>query len=114
MNKKSLIINFATVVVLAAGLSCFIAQGAEGVSPLLPGATTGNPAGVLPPDGLYFSMDAEYEYGHVVDGSGDTARTPGGEKIKEKNSSAVASLLWVPGWEVLGARYGAAIAQPYK
>jgi hypothetical protein len=91
-----------------------MAWGAEGISPLLPGATTGGAAGALPPDGIYFSTDAEYEYGHVVDGAGNTARTPGGEKIKEKNISVVPSILWVPGWEVWGARYGAAIAQPYK
>ncbi len=114
MRKKSIIINCATAIILATGFSSFMAQSAEGISPLLPGATTGGAAGALPPDGLYFSMDTEYEYGHVSDGSGDTARTPGGERIKEKNASAVASLLWVPGWNVLGARYGAAIAQPYK
>ncbi|WP_165934125.1 transporter [Sodalis ligni] len=114
MKKNIFIINFAAVTLLTTGLPCFMAQSAEGISPLLPGATTGGAAGALPPDGIYFSMDAEYEYGHVSDGSGDTARTPGGEKIKEKNASAVASLLWAPGWEILGARYGAAIAQPYK
>jgi hypothetical protein len=86
----------------------------EAISPLQPGATTGNAAGLLPPDGWYFSADFDYETGYVKNGSGDTAITPGGQKIKASNSAEVASLLWVPGWEILGARYAMAIAQPYK
>lgn len=87
---------------------------AEGIGPLQPGATTGNAAGMLPPPGLYFSGDADFETGYVKNGSGDTAKTPGGQKIKASNWAQVASLLWVPGWEVFGANYAMAIAQPYK
>ncbi len=90
------------------------AYAAEGIGPLQPGATTGNAAGLLPPPGLYFSGDADFETGYVKNGSGDTAKTPAEQKIKASNWAQVASLLWVPGWDVFGARYAMAIAQPYK
>jgi hypothetical protein len=92
--------------------NCSIA--AEGISPLQPGATTGNPAGALPPPGLYLMLDANYEGGKLKNERGKTARTPGGQTIKASNVSSVAALTWVPGWEILGARYAVAIAQPYK
>ncbi|MCG8709192.1 transporter [Brenneria sp. 4F2] len=90
------------------------AVAAEGISPLQPGATTGNAAGALPPPGLYLITDVAYEAGKLKNEQGKTARTPAGQRIKAANVSSVAALTWVPGWEVLGARYAAAIAQPYK
>lgn len=104
----------ANAVCLLSSTISFSTSAAEGITPLQPGATTGNPAGLLPPEGLYLSVDLDYETGYVKNGANKTARTPGGTKIKAQNSSDVASLLWVPGWAVLGARYGMAIAQPYK
>lgn len=85
----------------------------ENVTPLQPGATTGNAAGLLPPDGLYFTLDSSYETGSLRNEDGDKALTPGGS-VKLKVVSTAASLLWVPGWEVLGARYGASIVQPQR
>lgn len=90
------------------------AIAAEGISPLQPGATTGNAAGALPPPGLYLMTDVAYEKGKLKNERGETARTPTGQRIKASNVSSVAALVWVPGWEVLGARYAAAVAQPYK
>ncbi|QTF09036.1 hypothetical protein HC231_14810 [Brenneria izadpanahii] len=90
------------------------AIAAEGISPLQPGATTGNAAGALPPPGLYLMADVASEGGKLKDERGKTARTPAGQRIKASNISSVAALTWVPGWEALGARYAAAIAQPYK
>ncbi|MFE8115882.1 SphA family protein [Brenneria goodwinii] len=87
--------------------------GVENVTPLQPGATTGNAAGMLPPDGLYFSFASSYETGYLRDENGDKAQTPGGS-VKLKVNSSAASLLWVPGWEVMGARYGLSITQPYR
>lgn len=102
----------------AAGLllctAAMTVYAAEGVSPLQPGATTGNPAGALPPPGLYFAADVAYETGKIKNGEGKTAVLPNGQQIKAKNVSAVMALTWVPGWEVLGARYAMGIAQPYK
>ena len=73
----------------------------------LRGATQGQPLGALPPPGLYggFALDAT--------GLGSS---PG----KGNQSTAVAtnpafgygeSLLWVPGWTIFGASYGATIVQ---
>lgn len=100
---------------LAVGLClssvCFTAGAAEGISPLQPGATTGNPAGALPPPGVYLSVDANYEWGNLQDGSANDRTEP---KIKIGNVSSVANLTYVPGWEVLGASYAMSVAQPYK
>lgn len=90
---------------------CFTAGAAEGISPLQPGATTGNPAGALPPPGVYLSLDADYEWGKLQDGSANDRTEP---QIEIANVSTVASLTYVPGWEVLGASYAMSFAQPYK
>jgi hypothetical protein len=90
------------------------AMAAEGISPLQPGATTGVPAGALPPAGFYLMMDTDYEGGKVQNDNGDTAVTPAGQTIKASNISAVMALTWVTDQEIWGARYAAAIAQPYK
>ncbi|WP_095834342.1 SphA family protein [Brenneria goodwinii] len=90
------------------------AIAAEGISPLQPGATTGNAAGALPPPGWYLMADVASEGGKLKNEQGKTARTPTGQRIKASNVSSVVALTWVPGWEVLGASYAAAIAQPYK
>lgn len=95
-----------TIGVLAATNSV---QALEGVSPLQPGATTGNAAGALPPPGLYFGYDIDYEWGKLH-GKGSNK----GINIKARNSSMVASLVWSTPYKFLGARYAMGIAQPYK
>lgn len=101
---------------VAAGLAAVIAgtgaaQAAEGISPMQPGGTTGNPAGALPPPGLYFSWDTDYEFGKLKNASAKEQTMP---KLSASNVSSVAALLWVPGWKILGADYGAALIQPIK
>ena len=78
---------------------------AEGVSPLQPGATTGNHAGALPPEGFYFGYDVNYEWGKI--------HSPN-VSIKASNVSMVASLLWSTPYKFFGANYAIGIAQPYK
>ncbi|WP_040975835.1 SphA family protein [Necropsobacter massiliensis] len=79
--------------------------GAEGVSPLQPGATTGNHAGALPPEGFYFGYDVDYEWGKL--------HSPN-VRVKASNVSMVATLLWSTPYQFLGANYAMGIAQPYK
>ncbi|PWC18039.1 hypothetical protein DDT52_15330 [Brenneria roseae subsp. roseae] len=105
--------QLARFTLLSAVIALPAAYGVENVTPLQPGATTGSAAGLLPPDGLYFSLDSSYETGSLRNEDGDKAQTPGGS-VKLKVISTAASLLWVPGWEVLGARYGLSIVQPYR
>jgi hypothetical protein len=91
------------------------AQAFEGgaVTALQPGVTTGNAAGALPPPGLYYNTDADWETGTVVGGSGHKVSIAG-QNLHASNVAWVNSLLWVPGWHFLGADYGAMIAQPIK
>ncbi|QTF09832.1 hypothetical protein HC231_19315 [Brenneria izadpanahii] len=111
MNHINRWVNAALLT--AAALAAPAVYGVENVTPLQPGATTGSATGMLPPDGLYFSFGSSYETGSLRDENGDKAQTPGGS-VKLKVVSSVASLLWVPGWEVLGARYGLSVTQPYR
>ncbi|WP_439295111.1 SphA family protein [Lonepinella sp. BR2882] len=100
INKKLKKLLITTV--LATSSTAF-AQ--EGVSPLQPGATTGNPAGALPPPGVYFGYDVDYEWGKL--------HSPN-VRIKASNVSMIASLVWSTPYKVLGANYAMGIAQPYK
>ena len=94
--------------------SAGVAHSAEKKSPMMPGAATGN-AAALPPEGLYFSNTVTIESGKLQNGSGNPAVVPGtGSNIKSMNVDLAPSLLWVPGWNVLGANYGMAITQPFQ
>ncbi|WP_162183151.1 SphA family protein [Mannheimia massilioguelmaensis] len=94
--------SLSAATLLLATISAF-AQ--EGVSPLQPGATTGNPAGALPPEGIYFGYDVDYEWGKLHSEP---------VKIKASNVSMVATLVWSTPYKLLGANYAMGIAQPYK
>lgn len=85
----------------------------EGLTPHQPGATTGTHAGALPPAVLWISVNSTFETGVVKNGDGSTAKISGG-KNKLSNTGLAVSAAWVPGWRLLGARYGAMLVQPYK
>lgn len=110
--------NFVRIMLAAStcwfGIAMVPAMAAEGISPLQPGATTGSPAGALPPPGVYLMSDTNYEGGKLKNDAGDTAVTPAGQKITASNISSVLALTWVTDTQIWGARYAMAIAQPYK
>lgn len=117
MNVRFFSSSCKTVVIVALCVSsmCFNVNAASVASAKQPGNSTGNPAGALPPEGVYLAVDADYEWGELHNGSDGTASINGViDKIKISNVSAVANLTWVPGWKVFGASYAMAIAQPYK
>lgn len=115
MKNTNKLSAFALVPSLAfMAVAAMPSMASEGVSPLQPGATTGAPAGALPPPGFYLNMDADYEAGQLKDGNGDNATIPTGQTVKASNISSVVALTWSTEYELLGARYAAAIAQPYK
>jgi hypothetical protein len=110
--------NFVRMMLAASacwyGIAMVPAMAAEGINPLQPGATTGSPAGALPPPGVYLMSDTNYEGGKLKNDAGDTAVTPAGQKITASNMCSVLALTWVTDTQILGARYAVAIAQPYK
>ncbi|SED23633.1 Putative MetA-pathway of phenol degradation [Bradyrhizobium erythrophlei] len=67
---------------------------------IIPGATTGTPAGAVPPPGLYFANTVYY----------GTGAGPAGTTIASGGESPF--FLWVPGWNFLGASYAATIGFP--
>ena len=88
----------------------------ESISPLQPGATTGVPNAALPPPGLYLTIDTDYAWGKMRNNDGDVSHvTPDGvPNVRASNEEIAAALMWVPGWQFLGASYAAVIAQPFK
>ncbi len=100
------------VIALAAGAAslALVQQAAalESRPPMQPGATTGAPAGALPPAGIYANIDTYYSSGTVVNGEGQNTG------IKLAGAGGAVRLLDVPGWRILGASYGAAIIQPFN
>lgn len=101
-NKKA-VMSLKTLAVLLPLSGAVWAQ--EGVTPLQPGATTGNPTGALPPPGLYFGYDVDYEWGKLHSKN---------VNIKASNVSMVASLVWSTPYKFLGANYAMGVALPYK
>lgn len=97
-------------------LTANAAFGMEKFSPMLPGVTTGVPAGALPPDGWYFNLSVFPQNGSLKDGSGNNAfiPAPGVGQPKVSNLGVSPQVMWVPGVEFLGARYAAMITQPFN
>ncbi|QOZ51480.1 transporter [Bradyrhizobium sp. CCBAU 53338] len=74
-----------------------------------PGITLGGGSAGTPPPGLYM-FDQAYTYQANIVGPG--APNVGGAPTSVKVAGVASGLLWVPGWEVLGAQYNAVIVQP--
>ncbi len=81
------------------------------VDPHLPGVTESIPVGALPPPGFYFSNDLAYIDAGFQTGSGKELTTPAGG-INVIAWVEVPLLLRSSPWRILGAQYGAFIAQP--
>lgn len=92
------------------------ANGAESITPLQPGATTGIPNAALPPPGVYFTLDGDYAWGIMRNNTGAVSHIPGDNNpnVQADNYEGVGVLLWSTPWQLFGANYGAALAQPVK
>ncbi len=78
----------------------------------LNGATIGLPLGAAPPPGLYTGLETAYL--GVVAGSSTNGHATGnqGTLVLPAIAQAV-PLLWVPGWNFLGATYSASVVQAF-
>ncbi len=107
MSNRLIIKAAITTTAVACCLSCSVGA-VEKFSAYEPGATTRSPTGSLPPPGMYITDDFYVARGtSFVDSSGK------GIPITVQNIVNVPTLLWVPGWSLLGAQYGAIVLQPY-
>jgi len=78
----------------------------------LTGATIGLPLGALPPPGLYTGLETAYlGLGHGTASTGTFI--PGGAKLVLPAIAQAVPLLWVPGWNFLGASYGMSVVQAF-
>ncbi|HEX7816435.1 SphA family protein [Dyella sp.] len=101
--SRNTIVSRALACIIGIGLTWAAASHAsENLSPFLPGATTGVPAGALPPPGLYYDDTFYLTHGdQLKDGAGH------GIPLKLRNYTNTSLFLWVPGWKLLGADYAA-------
>jgi hypothetical protein len=78
----------------------------------LNGATIGLALGALPPPGLYTGLETAYL--GMLSGSGTSGKAAGnfGGSVLPALAQAV-PLLWVPGWNFLGASYSASVVQAF-
>jgi hypothetical protein len=79
----------------------------------LRGATIGIPLGALPPPGLYGALETfvgANDAGVGQNGAAEGANQ--GHGLTVFGEAIVPSLLWVPGWDFLGANVGFAVIQP--
>ncbi len=83
----------------------FAGRAEEGITPYLPGATTGVPVGALPPPGYFATEDNYVVFGELKGSSGQSI------PVRITNSSVAVSLLWSSPYHVLGAQYGAGFVQ---
>jgi hypothetical protein len=78
----------------------------------LSGATVGIPGGALPPPGLYTGLETAYL--GLAQGVPSTGNfLPGGVRLTLPAIANAIPLLWVPGWNFLGATYGATVVQAF-
>ena len=70
------------------------------------GVTIGAPVGALPPPGVYMNFNYLRYEADVVDKHGDKTG------FHDVVASPSAQLLFVPGWQILGAAYGAYVVAP--
>jgi hypothetical protein len=92
---------------LGAAALCASALPAAASSFTQPGATTGSPAGVVPPPGLYFANSANWGSGGSLS---SVAPVPGASAAV---GVEVPAFIYVPGWNFLGASYAATVAFPF-
>jgi hypothetical protein len=84
----------------------------------LNGATIGLPLGALPPPGLYTGLETAYLGVLDPNGQGHStgnqcAAVPGGGCGNLPAIAQAVPLLWVPGWNFLGASYSASVVQAF-
>jgi len=84
----------------------------------LNGATIGLPLGALPPAGLYTGLETAYL--GLLAGASNNGHSAGNQCSPTAAGCAVlpaiaqaVPLLWVPGWNFLGATYGASVVQAF-
>ena len=85
------------------------AKAAEYYSPMQPGASTGVPAGALPPPGLYAHFDTYFQTGQLKNGNGKNVAG-----VKLNGANITSQLLYVPGWRFLGANYAMRLTIPFN
>jgi len=84
------------------------AQAMEQYEPQLPGATEGTAAGLMPPPGLYGSVQVYTMAYTLHNNAGQTTRDYANNKVISP------TLLWNSGKKIFGADYGVQIIQPFQ
>ncbi len=78
----------------------------------LTGASIGIPLGAAPPPGIYTGLETAY-LGMVGNGGWTTGNFFIGGRVTLPAIAQAVPLLWVPGWNFLGATYSASVVQAF-
>jgi hypothetical protein len=78
----------------------------------LNGATIGLPLGALPPPGLYTGLETVY-LGMVGNSGASQGAATGGARLFLPAIAQAVPLLYVPGWNFLGANYAMSVVQAF-
>src|SRR3984885_4038804 len=116
---RSIVLGGLAALAIGGTASSALAEESGTFQNRLNGATIGLPLGALPPAGLYTGLETAY-LGLPSDvGSGghrigkQCVRTTGGGCARIPAIAQAVPLLWVPGWNFLGATYGASVVQAF-
>jgi len=116
---RNLVLGGIAVLAIGGAATSALAEETGTFQNRLNGATIGLPLGALPPAGLYTGLETAYlglpsdvtSSGHSV-GNQCVGTTTGACANLPAIAQAV-PLLWVPGWNFLGATYGASVVQAF-
>lgn len=108
-------ITMAGLAALAIGGAASSASAMESLTfqNRLNGATEGLPLGALPPPGLYTGLETAYLGVAGTGGSSQGNFIPGGAHLYLPAIAQAVPLLYVPGWNFLGASYGMSVVQAF-
>jgi hypothetical protein len=110
---KTLVLGGAAAALLATGVvSQALAEEPGSFQNRLQGATIGLPLGGAPPPGLYTGLETAYlglaNFGHNGGTAGNWSNLFGGTSVGLPAVAQAVPLLYVPGWNFLGANYSMA------
>jgi hypothetical protein len=109
---RNIVLGGVAALAIGGAASSALADESASFQNRLTGATIGLPLGALPPPGLYTGLETAYlGMGNGVATTGTFI--PGGTKFVLPALAQAVPLLWVPGWNFLGASYGASVVQAF-
>jgi hypothetical protein len=107
---RNVVLGGLAALAIGGAASSALAEESGSFQNRLNGATIGLPLGALPPPGLYSGLETAYLGWGGVGPNGRGNQAPG---LYLPAIAQAVPLLWVPGWNFLGASYAASVVQAF-